>query len=84
MTYSLEDLSSREREVLILQANGNTRQQTADCLGIKRDTVSNHLTNIYRKLHATSGAQACSIALAIGEIGIHQIIIPVDTEEHAP
>jgi DNA-binding NarL/FixJ family response regulator len=73
---TLKDLSSREREVLILKANGKTSQQIATLLGIKKTTVTNHLTSIYRKLHAANETQACSIGIGIGEIGIHQIIIP--------
>lgn len=71
-----QGLSKREREVLLLKANGNTRQHIASWLGITKGTVDDHLGSIYRKLHAANDVHAAAIGIAVGEIGLHEIIIP--------
>lgn len=45
-----EPLTSREREVLKLIAEGNTNQEIADVLCLSRKTVESHRANIMRKL----------------------------------
>lgn len=78
----IQELTERQREVLVLLANGNTAQQAADRLGVAVSTVRTTVTRILRALNASSIAHAVAIALAIGEIGVHQITIN-DPEEHA-
>jgi LuxR family transcriptional regulator, transcriptional regulator of spore coat protein len=70
------ELTPRQRQVLLLVANGNTNQQIAAWLGITADTVKDILGLAYRTLGATDRAQAVAIALAVGELGVHQIHIP--------
>ncbi|MCX4697027.1 helix-turn-helix transcriptional regulator [Streptomyces sp. NBC_01373] len=72
----MKALTRRQREVLALAANGNTNQQIARWLHISRDTVNNILGNAYRTLGAHDRAHAVAIALAVGELGVQQIIVP--------
>lgn len=74
-------LTKRQREVLLLSANGNTQQQIAKWLGICKGTVTGILTNAYRTLGVSTGQQAVAVALALGEIGIHQIHIPEEQRD---
>jgi DNA-binding NarL/FixJ family response regulator len=52
------DLSERELEVLGLVARGLSNSQIADRLLISGKTVSNHISNIFLKLHVSDRAQA--------------------------
>jgi DNA-binding NarL/FixJ family response regulator len=52
------DLTEREREVLVLVAQGDSNQQIADALHISGKTVSNHISNIFSKLQVADRAQA--------------------------
>ena len=62
-------LSSREREVLQLLANGLSGEGVADELFLSGDTVRTHVRNAVAKLGAHSRAHAIAIALQTGEIG---------------
>jgi DNA-binding CsgD family transcriptional regulator len=44
-------LTSRERQVAILVAQGGSNKSIADQLKISRHTVGRHLKNIFAKLH---------------------------------
>ncbi|MEU6543926.1 helix-turn-helix transcriptional regulator [Streptomyces sp. NPDC046859] len=77
------NLTRRQREVLLLAANGNTNAAIAAWLGTRPDTVASILTAAYRRLGATDRAQAVAIALAVGELGVHQIHIPDQQREAA-
>lgn len=79
----MRGLTARQREVLLLAANGNTNQQIADWLGVTAGVVNEILGRAYRTLGATDRAQAVAIALAVGELGVHQIHIPDQQREAA-
>jgi LuxR family transcriptional regulator of spore coat protein len=79
----VRSLTARQREVLGLAANGNTNAAIAAWLCIRPDTVNGILRNAYRVLGATDRAQAVAIALAVGELGVHQILIPDQQREAA-
>ncbi|MFE1111295.1 helix-turn-helix transcriptional regulator [Streptomyces rochei] len=79
----MRSLTARQREVLVLAANGNSNRQAAAHLGVTPHSVAEILTAAYRRLGATDRAQAVAIALAVGEIGIHQIHIPDKQREAA-
>ncbi|WBB64316.1 helix-turn-helix transcriptional regulator [Streptomyces sp. WMMC500] len=55
-------LSDREREVLLLLADGPTNRRLASQLGVAERTVRAHLTNICRKLKVESRVQAALVA----------------------
>ena len=52
------ELTDREREVLILIAQGVSNKEIAEKLVISVKTVSNHITNIFGKLQVADRAQA--------------------------
>ncbi|MDP8975647.1 MAG: response regulator transcription factor [Actinomycetota bacterium] len=59
-------LTDREREVLDLIAEGLNNQQIADRLYISPKTVSNHISNVFAKLHVADRAQAIIAAREAG------------------
>lgn len=65
---SFEDLSLREREVLILVCEGLSNKQIAQRLYLSVRTVENHLSNIYTKLEVESRTEAAVLALQQGWI----------------
>ena len=57
-----EPLSEREREVLVLLAQGASNREIAVQLVITEGTVKNHVSNILGKLQAENRTQAADIA----------------------
>lgn len=55
------ELTSREREVLYLIADGATNKEIAEHLNISNKTVSNYVTNILNKLQVSSREEAIQI-----------------------
>lgn len=78
-----DELKPREREILILKANGNTNAQIAAWLRIRPDSVAANLTRVYTKLGAANGFQAVAIGIAVGEIGIHEIYVLDEPQKKA-
>ena len=60
-----DDLTTREREVLDLLAEGASNQQIARSLGISLKTVQNHVSHILDKLQAADRTQAALRARGI-------------------
>lgn len=58
----IEPLSEREREVLVMLAQGIPNKEIADKLTIAEGTVKNHVSNILGKLQADNRTQAADIA----------------------
>ena len=58
----LEPLSEREREALVLLAQGLSNKEIADKLVITEGTVKNHVSSILGKLQAENRTQAAAIA----------------------
>jgi DNA-binding NarL/FixJ family response regulator len=54
----VEQLTSREREILTLLAKGSLYKEIADSLGISMSTVRTHIQHIYEKLHVQSRTEA--------------------------
>jgi len=52
------DLTRREREVLSLITQGKSDEAIAEALGLKRNTVRNHVARLYAKIDAHSRAEA--------------------------
>jgi len=61
-------LTSRERAVLRLAAEGHANPQIADILGIADGTVRNHISNIYSKLDVTTREEAIQVARRMREL----------------
>jgi len=79
----VKSLTARQREVLLLAANGNSNATIAAWRGVTPHSVAEILTAAYRRLGASDRAQAVAIALAVGELGVHQIHIPDQQQETA-
>jgi DNA-binding NarL/FixJ family response regulator len=60
-----DDLTTREREVLDLLAEGASNQQIARSLGTSLKTVQNHVSRILDKLQAADRTQAALRARGI-------------------
>jgi DNA-binding NarL/FixJ family response regulator len=58
----IEPLSEREREVLVLVAQGHSNREIAEQLVLAEGTVKNHVSNILGKLQAENRTQAADIA----------------------
>jgi two-component system, NarL family, response regulator DegU len=64
----VEPLSDREREVLVMLAQGIPNKEIADKLHIAEGTVKNHVSNILAKLQVDNRTQAADIARRRGLI----------------
>ena len=62
----LDALSEREREVLVLLAQGAANRDIAEKLYITEGTVKNHVSNILAKLQAENRTRAADIARRYG------------------
>lgn len=62
----LTPLSEREREVLVLLAQGCSNREIAERLTITEGTVKTHVSNILSKLQAENRTQAANIARRYG------------------
>jgi two-component system response regulator DesR len=59
----LSPLTPREREVLVLLADGLTNEKVADRLGISPETVQSHVGHAMTKLEADTRTQAVATAI---------------------
>jgi DNA-binding NarL/FixJ family response regulator len=62
----MEPLTDREREVLVLLAQGHSNRDIAHRLVLAEGTVKNHVSNILGKLQAENRTQAADIARRYG------------------
>jgi DNA-binding NarL/FixJ family response regulator len=61
-----ELLTSREREVLVLLAEGRTNREIAASLSVTLATVKSHLVRLYAKLDAKNRNEALGRAVSLG------------------
>ncbi len=67
-----EQLTAREREVLILLAQGLSNQEIADSLVVSERTVRCHVSSVLHKLRLASRTQAALFAIREGIVGVGQ------------
>ena len=72
ITDSYDALTSREREVLQLIAEGNTNREIATQLHISVKTAGVHRNNIMQKLHLSTMAELTRYAIRKGIISLEQ------------
>ncbi len=78
-TSHVSSLSPREREILILLAEGNTENQIAAALVLSPRTVATHIQNVLRKLDVHSRAQAVVVAYRDGLVAAVRADTAVET-----
>ena len=59
-------LTPREKEILLLAAQGQSNKMIAGTLWVSEKTVRNHITHILRKLHFERRAQLVGYAWQMG------------------
>lgn len=57
------DITTRQRDILRLMADGLVKKEIADALNISVNTVSTHMQRVYEKLHVTTNTGAVAKAL---------------------
>lgn len=67
--HSLNLLTKREREVVLLLADGLTRDEIGWCLSISIYTVRRHLAHAFQKLRVHNGHAVVSLVLGTTSIG---------------
>jgi len=72
--FSPENLSSREREVLLEAARGLSSKEIAGKLYISERTVQTHLGSIYDKLGAKNKTEAMLLALKYGVVSLEELL----------
>lgn len=69
-------LTRREREALVLAANGHTNQAIARSLGLGVETVKTRMKSILAKLRVNDRAQAVAVALKLELIRLDEVVVP--------
>jgi DNA-binding NarL/FixJ family response regulator len=69
-------LTPRQRQVLILAANGNTNRAIGRHLGTDENTVKTQMGCILRALHVDDRAQASTVAIKLGILTPNDIDLP--------
>lgn len=69
-SVKIENLTSREIEVLQLLAVGMFNKEIAENLNISERTVKNHVSNIFKKLDVTDRTQAAVFSIRNGLVNI--------------
>ncbi|MGC9490229.1 MAG: response regulator [Thermovirgaceae bacterium] len=72
--FSPENLSAREREVLLEAARGLSSKEIAGKLYISERTVQTHLGSIYDKLGAKNKTEAMLLALKYGVVSLEELL----------
>jgi len=64
--YAVSMLGAREREVVVLVADGKSSDEIALCMNISVGTVRKHRENIMRKLNLNNAAEIAAFAVKHG------------------
>lgn len=70
-------ITTREKQVLVLAANGNTNRAIARALGIGEEGVKTRVQSILRKLRVGDRTQAVAVGLRLGLLSLEDIDIPL-------
>jgi DNA-binding NarL/FixJ family response regulator len=68
-----EDLTPREREVLLLVARGMSNRQIAAALTVGEETVKSHVAGVLGKLGLSQRGQVAVWALKRGWVGLDEL-----------
>ncbi len=63
-----EVVTARQRDILVLLADGMPNKLISDALGITEGTVKQHLKSLYKRLHVQNRTQAIRVARTMGLI----------------
>ncbi|MCX7828409.1 MAG: response regulator transcription factor [Thermanaerothrix sp.] len=77
----VEDLSQREREVLLLASKGLSSKEIASKLIISDRTVQAHLASVYQKLGARNKTEALLLGLKHGFMTLDQLLSSGEGED---
>lgn len=69
----IDELTTREKEVLKQLAHGQTNREIGTALSIAEETVKTHIGNILAKLHLAHRTQAIVYALKMGMVTLDEI-----------
>lgn len=75
-------ITPRQRQVLLLAANGHTNKAIGRQLGIYEHTVKSLMKSILRALHVDDRAQATAVALRLGILAVDDIVLPPALAQH--
>ena len=68
------ELSERERQIVVLLALGYSNREVAQRLCISHETVSSHLSRIYRRSGAASRLDLAVLAVAHGVVQFDRLV----------
>ena len=69
-TMGVWRFSPRERQIVTFLASGCSNQEIADRLGLRLQTVKNHLSRIYRKLGVPNRVQLAVLVVHEGQTSV--------------
>lgn len=69
-------LTARERQALVLAANGYTNRAIGRELGVGEEAVNTRMQSIRRKLRVNDRAQAVAVAIRLEVLSLDEITIP--------
>ena len=69
-------VTDREREALVLAANGRTNAAIARALGLSEETVKSRMQSVLRKLRVGDRTQAVAVSLRLGLLSLDEVEIP--------
>jgi DNA-binding NarL/FixJ family response regulator len=71
-------LTAREKETLVLAANGLTNQMIGRALGVSEETVKSRMQVLRRKLRALDRTHAVAVAFALNLIRLDDVQVSPD------
>lgn len=69
-------VTGREREALVLAANGKTNAAISRALGVGEEAIKARMQSVLRKLRVSDRTQAVAVALRIGLLSPDEIEVP--------